>query len=353
MHRHLDMAVKLTHLQLIYGVAGAREKFEELTVQLLHSQYPDVERIRIIRGDGGIDAHQGALTDTNGIDVFQIKFFPDGIGDSQQKQIRESFKRICDNNAFKSKSWTLCLPVDMSTNEKKWFDEWKQKQATTGIDIRSPLGALELESLLYEDKNRGIKESFFKEEYLQQIREIHTTLEQLARDFDERLPKPVALVLLPFLEEVRARRSYEYDTNHIVIEVQLCFSVKNVSSKSVTNWTVVCNINLSQEVCLTKKTFPKIGSGDSYIRLNSTILPTQSLNTEILYGLKVKRNEPLGKQIHRLLEPAQVTFHAISDNHVGEKFSVLLQEKINWVQLLDGIKESLRKENIRLSNEDQ
>jgi hypothetical protein len=48
------MAVKLTHLKLIYGNAGAREKFEELATHLIRSERPDVERIRIVRGDGGI-----------------------------------------------------------------------------------------------------------------------------------------------------------------------------------------------------------------------------------------------------------------------------------------------------------
>ena len=137
-------------------------------------------------------------------------------------------------------------------------------------------------------------------------------LEQLAHDFDERLPKPVALVLCPILEEVRARRSYENDSDFIVVEVKLCFSVENVSRKSVTNWSVSCEINLSQDVCLTRKTFPKISSGPSYFRPNWTILLTQSLTTEILFGLKIKRSESLEKQVHRLLEPAQVTFHAIS-----------------------------------------
>ncbi len=41
------MVAKMTHLQLHYGLAGAREKFEELTAHLVRSQRPDAERIRI------------------------------------------------------------------------------------------------------------------------------------------------------------------------------------------------------------------------------------------------------------------------------------------------------------------
>lgn len=65
------MAVELTHLQLIYGVAGAREKFEDLCTHLIRSQHPHLERVRIVRGDGGIDAHEGGLTSTEGIDVLK------------------------------------------------------------------------------------------------------------------------------------------------------------------------------------------------------------------------------------------------------------------------------------------
>ena len=347
--RYRDMPVKLTHLQLIYGVAGAREQFEELVVHLIRAEHPDVDRVRIVRGDGGIDAHGGSLASPNGIDVFQMKFFPDSIGDTQKNQIRESFKRICESKDFKTKSWTLCVPIDMSVDEKKWFEDWKDKQASTGIDIHPVWGAVKLEGLLYEDRNKHIRERFFKEEHLKQIREMYTTLERLARDFDERVPKPVPLVLRPHLVEVRPRRSYEYDADSIVSEVQLGFVVENVSSQSVANWTVQCEIaGLSQETLLTRQTFPKIGTGSSYIRLNSTILPTQSLTTEVIFGLRIRRSEALESQIRQLLECVTVTFHAISDNHISEKTTVALQEKIKWDQLLSGMRESLQKENIQV-----
>jgi hypothetical protein len=49
------VAVKLIDLQLIYGVAGAREKFEDLTSQLVKTEHPRADKVRIVRGDGGID----------------------------------------------------------------------------------------------------------------------------------------------------------------------------------------------------------------------------------------------------------------------------------------------------------
>lgn len=51
------MAVKIIDLQLIYGVAGAREKFEELASQLIRSELPLAAKVRVSKGDGGIDSH--------------------------------------------------------------------------------------------------------------------------------------------------------------------------------------------------------------------------------------------------------------------------------------------------------
>ncbi len=156
------MVVKLTHLILHYGEAGAREQFDELAAYLIRSERPDVERIRIVHGDGGIDAHEGALSDPAGVDVFQMKFFPDGIGDSQKAQIRKSFKSARENKNCRTKSWTLCLPVNMSPDEKSWFDDWKAKQAQSGIEIRPVWDAFRLEGILHEEKNRHLLERYFQ-----------------------------------------------------------------------------------------------------------------------------------------------------------------------------------------------
>ena len=179
------MPVRLIDLQLIYGIAGARETFEDVVAQIVNGEYPDVGKVRVVKGDGGIDAYVGDIADISGIDVYQCKFFPYGLDDSQKGQIRESFKRCRDNKEFSIKSWTLCLPVDLSVDEKKWFEEWKSKQAISGIDICPPWGALKLEGLLYQPKHRGVKETFFKEEYLTQIRDMHGMMQKLVKRVEE------------------------------------------------------------------------------------------------------------------------------------------------------------------------
>jgi hypothetical protein len=181
------VAVKLLDLQLIYGVAGAREKFEDLVSQLVRSEQPRADKVRIVQGDGGIDVHVGELTHPDGIDVYQCKFFPEGLKESQKGQIRKSFQACLASDQFKVKKWTLCVPVDLSVDEKTWFEEWRKNQAAPGVVIDDPWGATKLEGLLYQEKNRGIREAFFREEHLAQIRELHTTLQQLLPDIAERL----------------------------------------------------------------------------------------------------------------------------------------------------------------------
>jgi hypothetical protein len=179
------MAVKLIDLQLIYGVAGAQAKFDELASQLVERDQPDADKVRIEQGDGGLDVFVGNLTDPRGIEVYQCKFFPQGLGDSQKDQIRKSYRTCRDSKRFKVKKWTLCLPVDLSIEERTWFEQWRQKQAADGIEIENPWGATKLEGLLYQEKNRGLKESLFKEEYLTQIREMHGMMKSLVERVDE------------------------------------------------------------------------------------------------------------------------------------------------------------------------
>ena len=153
----------------------------------MKAEQPQADKVRVERGDGGIDVYIGELTDPGGIEVFQCKFFPQGLEESQKGQIRESFRRCLSNPKFKLKKWTLCLPVDLSVDEKRWFEGWRAVQASSAVAIDDPWGATKLEGLLYEEKNKGLKEAFFKEEHLTTIREVHNLLQQLVADMAQRL----------------------------------------------------------------------------------------------------------------------------------------------------------------------
>lgn len=200
------MPIRILDLQLIYGVAGAREKFEAMVKALILSEYPEARGIHVSKGDRGIDTYDGYFTGP--IDVFQSKFFPGDIGDCQKEQIRDSFSSCSSNPNFSVKSWTLCLPRDLTFDEANWFDHWRQKQS---IPINTPWTATKLENLLMEQKNAGIKESFFKQEYLTQIREIHALLTQLVADFNERAGKDIREMrsFFPLNAEVARSRELE------------------------------------------------------------------------------------------------------------------------------------------------
>lgn len=130
------MAVRLIDLQLLYGVAGAREQFENLCAQLIRSQSSTATGIRVHRGDGGIDVYEGKFTGEEGIHVFQVKYFPNGLGKSQRNEVKESFTRCRTNTQFTTRKWTLCLPVDLSVEETEWFSHWAQEsEAAYGINI--------------------------------------------------------------------------------------------------------------------------------------------------------------------------------------------------------------------------
>lgn len=116
---------QLTHR---WTVDGARSVFAELVTQCVRSLYPAAEQIRPNPGDEGLDTFVGRFSGKS-LKIWQAKYFPDGIGDAQKKQIRDSFKSCLNAESYKGfKAWTLCIPIDMSTAETKWWQGWKQRQ---------------------------------------------------------------------------------------------------------------------------------------------------------------------------------------------------------------------------------
>jgi len=57
------MAIRLLDLQLLYGVAGAREHFEDLCTALIRTEYSDAKGVRCESGDGGVDVYVGNWAD--------------------------------------------------------------------------------------------------------------------------------------------------------------------------------------------------------------------------------------------------------------------------------------------------
>lgn len=121
---------------------GASRDFEEMLGQLVATTWdgPPDERGRLILakpGDWGIDVFVGKLDDR--VTVWQAKYFVQGIGRSQQQQIRDSFAsvvRAAEQHGFTVERWVLCVPASMDAPTTQWWDGWKAKQErATGIDI--------------------------------------------------------------------------------------------------------------------------------------------------------------------------------------------------------------------------
>ena len=55
------------------------------------------------------------------VDVYQCKYFINGVDDPQKAQIRESFKTASNSPDFTVNAWYLCLPVNLSVSEARWF----------------------------------------------------------------------------------------------------------------------------------------------------------------------------------------------------------------------------------------
>src|SRR5260370_18257837 len=184
--------VRFLDLKLLYGVAGAREQFEKLCAQLICSLHPTARSVRADSGDGGVDVFVGDQADSAGITVFQVKYFPNGLKESQKRQVRESFRQCRDNARFALREWILCVPLDLSQDEIAWFSQWSAKEAPTLL----PSGQIDwweethLGHLLFQATNSGINAAFFPEEQLLRLYEIQETLTYLVDDLRTRPTQP-------------------------------------------------------------------------------------------------------------------------------------------------------------------
>jgi hypothetical protein len=94
-----------------------RENFEQLVCQLL------AEEINAISvdgrgGDGGIDCF--TRRSSNGIEVFQAKYFIGPLTRPQRRQIQRSLATALQEQ--KVARWVLCIPRDHTPAELRWFE---------------------------------------------------------------------------------------------------------------------------------------------------------------------------------------------------------------------------------------
>jgi hypothetical protein len=114
--------------QLQDVVVEPRQAFEDIVTLILKCLFPDSRRVRVFRGDGGIDAFIGTLGEGGEVDVYQVKYFPMTWGASQKDQIRDAYRTARDSKDYDLKKWTLCVPTRLTKEDLRWFDEWRRKQ---------------------------------------------------------------------------------------------------------------------------------------------------------------------------------------------------------------------------------
>ncbi|MFG1873927.1 hypothetical protein ACGFIV_03710 [Sphaerisporangium sp. NPDC049003] len=112
------------------GEAGAPEDFEQM-LGLLVSAVTGQEAtlVRANPGDWGIDVLVGDLN--GGISIWQCKYFVKGFGESQKKQVRESFDsamRSAGKEGHTVERWVLCVPCGMDAPTLKWWHGWRSRQ---------------------------------------------------------------------------------------------------------------------------------------------------------------------------------------------------------------------------------
>ena len=128
--------ILFNQLRMIAGSdQGAREIFQAFVFDLVHVLYPVVNTIAGPGGfDWGIDTYFGRLDDS--VSVWQAKFFLEWEGETQRKQVRESFKELvkkANEHGFKIDAWTLCVPCILPPDEQRWFDGWVTRSKKYGI----------------------------------------------------------------------------------------------------------------------------------------------------------------------------------------------------------------------------
>lgn len=143
--------------------AGAREDFEAMIRDLVAVDHPDVRRVRVTRGDGGIDAFVGDLNG-GGITIWQVKYFIDGIGGSQRAQIKDSFesaKRHADERANTIEKWILCVPTALDEKGHIWWNKWREETMhRTRFDIQLWDGD-NLVELLSRPEARDVRREYY------------------------------------------------------------------------------------------------------------------------------------------------------------------------------------------------
>jgi len=143
--------------------AGGRPLFEDLVQDLVGLEHPDVATVEANPGDWGIDAFIGELV-AGSVAVWQAKYFIDGFGTAQQRDVRNSYQaaqKAARENGYRLQAWTLCLPVSMDGPNFKWWSTWKKKTEKEDDVIIDLWHEVALRRRLLRGEARDVREFYF------------------------------------------------------------------------------------------------------------------------------------------------------------------------------------------------
>lgn len=241
--------------QNIYSVAGARDKFEDLCEQILKVQYPNlaVNKVEASGGDGGLDIVIGDLLPDNPITCYQCKWFVDNLGDSQKKQIRDSFKTAIEKN--KIKKWILAIPKNFTKADLKWWATFKNKRASEELEIDLITGN-ELITQLKKPEYANIYNEYWKKNdslNIQAIKDIVSKTELNTQD-DLNIYKLVEsltwnnlpITALKIIEDIKLKNFPNINTIELSILENTALRLSGNSNQVLSNLESIISLGLSK-----------------------------------------------------------------------------------------------------------
>ena len=112
--------------QLEWIVPEPRQAFEDVTAEILISSGRALRRIRVNRGDGGVDVYYGHFRRGGRCRRLPGKVFSKTALGLALKNTTSAIltKRHADAQTLIYRSWHLCVPSRPTKEDVRWFDEW-------------------------------------------------------------------------------------------------------------------------------------------------------------------------------------------------------------------------------------
>ena len=187
----LNMSWK--NFRSIHGEEGSRSKFENLMYDLLCREYPSdkVHKTDSSRGgDGGVDIF---VERDGGIDIYQCKFFPDKIENTQWKQIQTSFEnsmKTAEKEGVKVLKWCLCTPFISNREPVEPWKRWNTFVDANNGRIEDSMVWIDGASIIQKLENSALEDLQFKY-FMSGEGGIQTSVSWLEADIDFQQAKSV------------------------------------------------------------------------------------------------------------------------------------------------------------------